>query len=142
MCTCKKIDNFFVCPSDHTNIFSHLSDRKNHYPNYIIEDSPCEETYPEFDYSKFYYKCLQCSQKWYFECYPSTPTAPIFGIKVSDLNKQLSQNYINCIKQFLVVLAHDGFSENKCIHKGCYNYSLNRIKVCLNHFGYKFNLNI
>ncbi|PPC53385.1 hypothetical protein AbaMCR8683_15365, partial [Acinetobacter baumannii] len=57
----------------------------------------------------------------------------------ADVNQTLSQNRINSIKQFLVVLAHQGFSENKCIHKGCIDYSLNGINICLNHFGYKFS---
>ncbi|MDA4943591.1 hypothetical protein PGJ89_17050, partial [Acinetobacter baumannii] len=62
-----------------------------------------------------------------------------FGIKLSEVKQTLSQNQINSIKQFLVVLAHKGFSENKCFYKGCTDYSLNGINVCLNHFGYKLS---
>jgi len=139
MCECQSVGNFFVCPSSFSDIFSHNYDMKDRFPHYIIEDTPCEEAQPEFDYGEFYYVCAECQQSWYFECYPEKPTYPIFGVKIPSINKMLSQNKINSIKQFLIVLAHEGFSENKCIHKGCMDYSLNGIKVCLNHFGYKFS---
>ncbi|MEG0198832.1 MAG: hypothetical protein RR676_17025, partial [Acinetobacter sp.] len=76
---------------------------KDRFPHYIIEDTPCEEAQPEFDYGESYYVCAECLQPWYFECYPDTPTYPIFGIKISDINKILNPNKINSIKQFLVV---------------------------------------
>lgn len=138
MCECQSVGNFFVCPT-FSDIFSHNYDTKRRFPHYFIEDTPCEEAKPKFDYGNFYYVCAECQQAWYFECYPSESTYPIFGIKISDINQVLSQNKINSIKQYLVVLAHEGFSESKCIHKECMNYSLNGIKVCLNHFGYKFS---
>jgi hypothetical protein len=140
MCKCQTINQFFVCPESFSDIFSHNYEMKARFSNYIIEDSPCDEVCPEFDCAEFYYTCAECQQLWYFECYPSSPTAPIFGVKLSALNETLSQNRINSIKQFLVVLAHEGFSESKCIHKGCINYSLKGIKVCLNHFGFKYGL--
>ncbi|WEV50134.1 hypothetical protein OZX61_12415 (plasmid) [Acinetobacter sp. ESL0695] len=138
MCKCQYVGNFFICPSSSSDVFSHNYDVKGRFPHYIIEDSPCEEAQPKFYYGESYYICAECQQPWYFECYPDTLTYPIFGIKISDINKILNQNQINSIKQFLVVLAHEGFSENKCIYKGCMDYSLKGIKVCLNHFGYKF----
>ncbi|AXQ23789.1 hypothetical protein BEN71_17715 [Acinetobacter wuhouensis] len=138
MCECHSVGSFFVCPNSFLDIFSQNYDVKNSFPNYILESIPCEKAQPEFDYGEFYYACVECQQPWYFECYPDTPTNPIFGIKLIDIKQTLSQNQINSIKQFLVVLAHEGFSENKCIHKGCMDYSLKGIKVCLNHFGYKF----
>jgi len=139
MCECQNVGEFFVCPDSFSNIFSNNYEMKNRFSHYIVEETPCEETHPKFDYNTFYYVCSECEQAWYFECYPDTPTAPILGIKLSDVNQTLSQNRINSIKQFLVVLAHEGFSENKCIHKGCMDYSLNGINLCLNHFGYKFS---
>lgn len=139
MCECQNVGEFFVCPDSFSNIFSNNYEMKNRFSHYIIEEAPCEETLPKFNYSEFYYVCSECEQAWYFECYPDIPTTPIFGIKLSNVNQTLSQNRINSIKQFLVVLTHEGFSENKCIHKGCTDYSLNGINVCLNHFGYKFS---
>lgn len=53
---------------------------KNRFPHYIIEEAPCEETRPKFNYSEFYYVCSECEQAWYFECYPDTPTAPVLGL--------------------------------------------------------------
>lgn len=141
MCQCQFVGDFFVCPTEFTDIISHNYNIKDKFSSYIIEDSPCEVVQPQFDYGDFYYICSECQQKWYFECYPETPTFPIFGIKMLNTTSILSQNKINSIKQFLVVLAHEGFSENKCIHKGCMNYSLNEAKVCLNHFGYGFGTN-
>ena len=139
MCECQSVDNFFICPTSFSDVFSHNYNMKYKFPHYFIEDPPCEEAKPEFDYGEFYYVCSECQQAWYFECYPETPTGPIFGIKIPDMSQVLSQNRINSIKQFLVILAHEGFSENKCIHNGCMDYSLNGIKVCLNHFGYNFS---
>jgi hypothetical protein len=54
---------------------------KYKFPHYFIEDPPCEEAKPEFDYGEFYYVCSECQQAWYFECYPETPTGPIFELK-------------------------------------------------------------
>lgn len=139
MCECQSVGNFFVCPTRFSNIFSHNYDMKDRFPYCIIEDAPCEKVQPKFNYGEFYYVCTECQQPWYFECYPDTPTSPLFGIKLPDIKQTLSQNKINSIKQFLVVLAHEGFSASKCIHKGCTDYSLNGVQVCLQHFGYKFS---
>lgn len=141
MCKCQIVGDFFVCPTGFIDIVSHNYNIKDQSSYYIMEDSPCEVVQPQFDYSELYYVCSECQQAWYFECYPETPSFPIFGIKLANIKQILSQNKINSIKQFLVILAHEGFSEKKCIHRGCMNYSLNGTKVCLNHFGYKFSIN-
>ena len=140
MCQCRSVGDFFVIPNSFTDIFSHSYKMKNRFSYYILVDTPCDEAYPAFNYGQNYYSCLNCHQSWYFECYPDTPTSPIFGVKILNIKQILSENYINSIKRFLVILTHEGFSENKCIHSGCMDYSLKGIKVCINHFGYKYTL--
>lgn len=138
MCECQSIDQFFVCTDKFSDIFSHAYNIKNNFTNYILEETPCDEAHPEFKYSESYYICTECQQAWHFECTPNMPTSPIFGIKIPDLNHRLNQNKINSVKQFLIVLTHKGVSADKCTYANCTNYSLNGIKICLNHFGYGY----
>ncbi len=134
MCECQTVGDFFVCNNNQSNIFSHPLNAKNKFPNYLMEDSPCDQAQITFEYGEFYYTCSECQQSWYFECYPSTPTYPIFGIKTENEDVRLSPNKINSTKQFLTILAHEGFSENKCLHQGCNNYALKGIQICIHHF--------
>lgn len=81
MCTCQSVGSFFVCPTSFSDIFSHNFDMKYKFPQYFIEESPCEEVQPEFYYGEFYYACTECKQSWYFECYPETPTGQFLELK-------------------------------------------------------------
>lgn len=80
MCVCQNVGEFFLYPDSFSNIFSNNYEMKNRFSHYTIEEAPCEETHPKFDYDMFYYVCSECEQAWYFECYPDTPTAPVLGL--------------------------------------------------------------
>lgn len=141
MCECQFVADFFVFTDSFTEIFSPESNGQQSYPRFFLEDYPCENVNPNFDYDINYYTCSECLQDWYFECTPVENTYPNFGIKIQDIGLQLSENKINSIKQFLIVLAHEGFSKSKCAYSECVNYALQDRKICVNHFEPKFLFN-
>lgn len=138
MCECKNVGDFFACADGFSDIIKINNVMKDKFPGYFLEASPCENSFPKFSYSESYYVCSECDQVWYFECVPDEYTYPVFGIKLLDVDTKIKDNEINAIKQFLIVLAHEGFSQNKCRHMLCSNYSLNGLSVCLNHLGFRY----
>lgn len=139
MCECVTVGDFFACADGFSDIIKTNNMMQYKFPYYFIEDSPCEKSYPQFSYGEFYYGCNECGQAWYFECTPEEYTSPIFGIKLANINTKIRDNEINAIKQFLIVLAHEGFSKNKCRHMFCSSYALNGLEVCLNHLGFGYS---
>lgn len=139
MCECRSVGNFFACVDNFSDIINASNTMKDKFSSYFIEKFPCEETLPRFNYGDVYYVCDECGQAWYFECAPVECTYPVFGIKLPNINTKIRDNEINAIKQFLIVLAHEGFSKNKCRHMFCSNYALNGLEVCLNHLGFGYS---
>lgn len=88
---------------------------------------------PELDYSNNYYQCLECGQRWYFHCSPEETTWPFFGIKLPDSIDKLSEEEIESNREFITILAHNGFEPTKCRHKGCNNFKLKGKEVCHKH---------
>ena len=134
MCECRKIKSFFACPDDFNNLFSFNFDVVENFPKYFREDAPTDEVIPKFDYSITSYRCLECQQWWYFECSPTESPYPMLGIKLKAQEHSLSKAEVKAIKQFLIILAHEGFSAEECVHYGCSNLALKNIKICVNHF--------
>ncbi|EPF70269.1 hypothetical protein F945_03288 [Acinetobacter rudis CIP 110305] len=133
-------NEFFICPNYFSNIVDYDNKMKDKFPSHTLEDSPCEKTYMQFEYGIFTIFALSVSRHGILSAIHPLPLAPYFGIKIEHVNARLSLNKINSIKQFLVVLVHEGFSQNNGLHHDCMDYALNGTKVFLNHFGYKFNL--
>lgn len=99
----------------------------------FFEEIEVEELEPELNYSEFYYYCKGCGQAWYFECTPEETTSPLFGIKLQNTEHRLSQDEIDSQKEFITILAHNGFGSAKCRNAGCDNYKLNGKELCQKH---------
>ncbi len=88
---------------------------------------------PEFDYCIENYLCKSCGQAWYFEFDGSDCPDPIFGIKLTDIKVKLSRDDIYSYKEFITILAYDGFESTKCRYKNCGNYKLKGKEICQVH---------
>mgnify|MGYP003338773799 FL=1 len=58
----------------------------------------------------------------------------MLGIKLKAQEHSLSKAEVKAIKQFLIILAHEGFSAEECVHYECSNLALKNIKICVSHF--------
>ena len=92
-----------------------------------------EDFEPQLNYGDLYYCCKECGQAWYFECAPDEITSPVFAIKRYSVEQRLSKDEVNAKKEFITLLAHNGFSDKKCSHIECDNYQLNGKKMCHKH---------
>jgi hypothetical protein len=132
MCNCLELKEFVV------DLDSSWIDRtipyqgRNIFPEFF-EEIEGEEFEPELDYSENYYNCQECKQSWYFECTPDESTFPLFGIELSNPEQRLSQEEITSSKEFLAVLAHNGFEATKCRYAGCQNFKLKGKELCQKH---------
>ncbi|OUY08581.1 hypothetical protein [Acinetobacter populi] len=132
MCQCQDVEDSFACMDSFINFFSNNVFQEK-FPKYLLLDSPIDDVKPKLSYSNHYYICQECKQNWYLECSPTEETYPVFGIKTI---YALTENEINAAKQFLVILAHDGFSPDPCAYHGCLNFALKNIKICVKHYSY------
>lgn len=94
---------------------------------------PDESTFtPQLDYAVNLYRCETCGQKWYAEPTPEEYPSIEFGMKYfSDIPPTKME--IDSKKQFLVILAHKGFSENLCRCSNCKNFKLKGRELCHLH---------
>ncbi|QCA06216.1 hypothetical protein EGO56_14220 [Pantoea vagans] len=88
---------------------------------------------PQLDYSHSRYRCLECGQEWYIECSPEQTPFPAFAFKVNELMRLPSENEVQAAKQYLCILAHGGFSSEKCRMAGCKNHKVLGRELCHLH---------
>lgn len=132
MCNCNDLSEivFDLDSSQHTELKKGLG--RHAFPSFFAEFE-VEEFEPALSYSELYYCCKCCGQPWYIECAPEELTFALFGIKLQDNDQRLTTNTINSKKQFITLLAHNGFGAEKCRHQTCDNHSLNGKELCHNH---------
>jgi len=99
----------------------------------FFQEMESEEFQPDLDYSEVNYKCLECGQYWYIECSPEENPSPLFAIKRSGSNKELSKDEIESSKEYITILAHNGFESTACSMAGCNNYKLKGKALCQKH---------
>ena len=102
------------------------------FSNYF-QEMQAELFEPELDYSTYHYQCLECGQHWYIECSPDEGLSPLFALKYEGVNHQPNADDVWSNKEFLTVLAHDGFENTKCRTVGCENYKLKGRELCHRH---------
>ncbi|AJZ88485.1 hypothetical protein VW41_05210 [Klebsiella michiganensis] len=129
MCNCQALPAYVADISYGQNRFQFIGEHL-HADYFMPPDS--EHFSPALDYSQNQYLCLECGQQWYFECAPEQTSFPLFALKlISDAEPGVTE--INAAKQFLAILAHDGFASEKCRMKGCENFKLKGREMCHLH---------
>lgn len=132
MCNCKKLKKT-VFDLDSNWIDQAIAYQgRDVFPEFFAEFE-AEEFEPALSYSEFYYCCKTCSQAWYLECASDEVTFPLFGIKLQGIEQRLSKDEVDSQKQFIILLAHNGFGSGKCRQSGCNNYKLNGKELCHHH---------
>ena len=132
MCNCSKL------PESIVDIYSSWVERAielqgekifSHY----FQEMESEHFEPELNYSEVYYKCLECGQHWYIECSPEEYPSPLFALKCKDSASKPTKDDIESQKEFLTILAHNGFENTICSMAGCNNYKLKGKALCQKH---------
>lgn len=142
MCNCMNLKDVFInlSPSLSTPKFNYQGVEKfsEYFQNipgeyfHAIDDDDFE---PEFDHSIKNYTCKFCGQAWYFEFESGEYPSPEFGMKLRDANEKLNLDDVYASKQFLTILAHDGFEPSRCRSQKCCNLKLKGKEVCHIHGG-------
>lgn len=105
----------------------------SHGKHFDVPESDC--FLPKLDDNHTMYRCLVCEQCWYIECSPEQSPSPIFAIKVSEIDAHPSEAVIYAAKSKLCVMAHGGFSTEKCRTLGCQHPALIGRALCHLHIG-------
>lgn len=113
MCNCRKLKEVVV-DLDSSWISQAIPYQGKEAFSSYFEEIEAEEFEPELSYSEFYYTCIACGQAWYFECAPDESTFPLFGIKLECVEQKLSKYEVEAKKDFIIILAHNGFESSKC----------------------------
>lgn len=100
---------------------------------HYFQEMQAELFEPELDYSIYSYQCLECGQYWYIECSPDEGLSPLFAMKYERVKGQPNTDDVWSTKEFLTVLAHNGFENSKCRTIGCENYKLKGRELCHHH---------
>lgn len=77
--------------------------------------------------------CPDCGQAWYVETAPEEGDPIAFAVKVPGTSAP-SPRAVSTAKQFLMVLAHDGFSPDACVFEACDANALKGRMLCPRHF--------
>lgn len=132
MCNCSELKEVVVDLDSNWISQSIPYQGKEAFSSYF-EEIEAEEFEPDLDYSEFYYVCKDCGQAWYFECAPDESTFPLFGIKLESVGQKLSKEEIESNKDFITILAHNGFESSKCRTANCNNFKLKGKELCHKH---------
>jgi hypothetical protein len=132
MCNCNKL-NEVVVDLDSSWISQSIPYQGKEAFSSYFEEIEAEEFEPDLNYSEFYYACIDCGQAWYLECAPVEPTFPLFGIKLKNIGQILSKEEIESQKNFIIILAHNGFEPSKCRTANCNNFKLKGKELCHMH---------
>ena len=98
-----------------------------------FQDLDTETFLPPLDYEISNYECTICSQKWYVECAPEQTTWVVFAMKDAAGDLTWKSPSVAAQRAFLELLAHRGFSEDRCLFKNCTGLALNGRLVCYAH---------
>ena len=75
-----------------------------------------------------------CSQLWYYELAAEESITECFAVKITHQHDLETFNPLP-IKQFLTLLANNGFGQKTCGWKDCENFTLGEKNICLQHYG-------
>lgn len=80
-------------------------------------------------------RCGSCAQAWYVELEPEQTPTVAFALKLDDLNRPRDVE-VRSAQSCLVVLAHNGFSTDRCRQQQCDNFALRGRALCHLHWGF------
>src|ERR1700739_2926616 len=79
--------------------------------------------------------CATFDRAWYIELEPESSPVVAFAMKLETANEPLFLE-VEEAKRFLLVMAHCGFSSQRCQRSGCAELSLRRRALCEAHWGF------
>ena len=80
-------------------------------------------------------RCEICGQAWYVELEPEQTPTVAFALKRDDTSRP-GGDELSSARIFLLVLAHGGFSTDRCCSAGCNNFALRGRALCHLHWGF------
>ncbi|WP_144395651.1 hypothetical protein [Pleionea sediminis] len=132
MCNCKEL------PSSVVNISMSYAFRGIElqgvklFPEYF-NGLDSERFEPELSYEFEHYRCKDCGQYWYIFLDSDENPSPWFCVKYRDRGYEPSKGEIDAEKQFLTILAHNGFGSGNCRASKCSNLKLKGKELCHLH---------
>ena len=102
------------------------------FPQYF-SGLEAEEFEPELSHETSYYRCKECRQGWYIYLDSDETPSPWLAIKHNDFGQPLTDHEIEAEKQFLTILAHNGFEPTQCRESCCGNFKLRGKELCHMH---------
>lgn len=90
---------------------------------------------PPLSHAETFYRCRECGQAWYVESVPEQMPSPSFALKIVS-DKKPERDELQSAKEYLCVLAHGGFAEEKCRRVDCPNHSLKGRALCHVHISF------
>lgn len=130
MCNCSELPNCVaeIGYWERSFVFSGSSINARYF-----ETPDSEHFEPPLDYSQSMYRCAECGQPWYIEGTPEEYPSSIFALKASEITLPPSDEQVKAAKNYLCILAHGGFSSEKCSSMSCQNYKLLGRELCHLH---------
>jgi hypothetical protein len=80
-------------------------------------------------------RCTSCGQAWYIELEPEPSPIIAFAMKLDEM-RQPGKGELKSAQAFLLVLAHLGFSSERCRKQGCENPTLRGRALCQLHWSF------
>jgi hypothetical protein len=142
MCNCKALPELFADPIYDIEDEALVSYAKQ-YPQFFndnyelyvkdLEFIPCKRnTACKSTFGSAFYTCRECGQAWKIDTAPEEGQPVIFAAKVTaeDISPNFDDNHL---REYLVVLAYGGLSNQNCKEQDCNNYALKGVKECQQH---------
>lgn len=99
-------------------------------------EAPCLDTFrPAVAFGGMTTRCESCGQAWYIELEPEPSSIVTFAMKLDEW-RQVGEAELKSTQAFLLVLAHLGFSAERCRRQGCENPALRGRALCHLHWGF------
>ena len=132
MCNCSDLPKAVIEVSLSWAFRSVKMEGVENFPQYF-SGLESEEFEPELNYDTSYYHCKVCRQRWYIYLDSDESPSPWLVIKHDNVDLPLSEKEIEAEKQFLTILAHNGFSSAQCRISECGNLKLKGKELCHIH---------
>lgn len=132
MCNCSELPKSVIEISLSWSFRSIKMDGVELFPQYF-SGLEADDFEPELNYETSYYYCKKCRQRWYIYLDSDESPSPWLAIKHDALENPLTDQEIEAEKQFLTILAHNGFAAELCRTSGCKNLKLKGKELCNIH---------
>jgi len=132
MCNCEELPKSVVDVSLSWSFRSIEMQGVNQFTQYF-SGLEAEDFEPELSHEVEYYRCKGCGQAWYIYLDGDESPSPWLAIKVAEVSTSLCETDIRAEKEFLTILAHNGFESDNCRVSGCKNLKLKGKELCNVH---------